>query len=395
MSYRPYSILLLTVVAVTACGRSSAVGSPKPETSVSYLVRLGADTVAVEQYHRTGNHIEADIMQRAPTTYVGHSVIDLTPTGLATSWSYDPRLVSGTRPRGAATRQLTFDADSVTVVSDTGEQFQRRVAGGPAVPTITNSMLTWQLAIDYARTHGGDSVNVPTVSANGARGGLPVRFLTKDSVRSYYGGPDWPVYINLDADGRISRFNGLATTIKTVAARIPPIDVRTVATAFTVRDQTFGPMGAPSTRDTVRAQIGGAQLWIDYGRPSLRGRNPWMNGVLGDTLWRTGANAATQFRTDTDLSFGSQVVPAGTYTLWTHVFPGNSRYELLFNKQVGQWGTVHDPSLDLYHVPLAVRAAAPSTEQFTMTIVPNGGGGTLAMQWGTTQLEAPFIVTKK
>jgi hypothetical protein len=395
MVFRSRSAILLAAFGVAACGRAANVGTPTPETSLSYLVRLGADTVAVEHYARTRGHIDADIMQRAPVTYVAHSVIDLTANGLAASWSYDPRLVSGTRPPTTATRTLSFDADSVTVVSDTGAQFRRRVGGGPAVPNITNSMLTWQLAIDYARLHGGDSVNVPTVTANGARGTLPVRFVAKDSVRSYYGGPSWPVYITLDADGHITRFNGLATTIKTVAARIPPVDVRTLATAFTVRDQTTGPMGAPSTRDTVRAVIGNARLWLDYGRPSLRGRNPWVNAVLGDTLWRTGANAATQFRTDTDLSFGSQVVPAGTYTLWTRIFPGNSRYELLFNKQVGQWGTVHDPSLDLYRVPLTVTIVSPSAERFTMTVVPNGDGGTLAMQWGATRLDTPFTVGKK
>jgi hypothetical protein len=52
---------------------------------------------------------------------------------------------------------------------------------------------------------------------------------------------------------------------------------------------------------TVQAAVGSAHLWIDYGRPALRGRDVWANGVLGDTLWRTGANAATQFRTDVDL----------------------------------------------------------------------------------------------
>ena len=77
----------------------------------------------------------------------GHSC----PLVLASSWSYDPRLVSGARPTGAATRTLTFGVDSATVVSDTGLQFTRRVAGGPAIPNLQNSMLTWTLAVAYAR----------------------------------------------------------------------------------------------------------------------------------------------------------------------------------------------------------------------------------------------------
>src|SRR5207237_6440294 len=140
-------------------------------------------------------HIESEIMQRSPITFVGRSVIEVGANGLATSWSYDPRLVTGVRPPGTATRTLTFGVDSAIVVSDTGLQFTRRVAGGPAVPNLTNSMLTWTLAVAYARAQGRDSVEVPTVGAAGGRGTLPIRFLTRDSVRSYYGGPDWAVYI--------------------------------------------------------------------------------------------------------------------------------------------------------------------------------------------------------
>ncbi len=391
------SLLSLAMLALAGCQPPAvSVGSPTPDGTASYVVRLGVDTVAVERFTRAGRHIESDIVQRSPLTYVAHSVIEMAPSALPTSWMYDPRLVSGPRPAGAATRVMTFGADSVSVVSDTGARFFRRVAGGPAIPSLANSMLTWELAIAYARTRGGDSVDVPTVNQAGGRGfTLPIRFITKDSVRSYYGGPDWPLYIKLDALGHVASFNGTATTIKITAVRVPNVDVRTVASAFTVREQTAGPMGTVSPRDTARAQINGSSIWIDYGRPALRGRDPWVNGVLGDSLWRTGANAATQIQTGTDLVMAGQTIPAGKYTLWTHVFPRNSGYELIFNRQVGQWGTVHDFSQDFAHVPLAVRRVATSAERFTMTIEPGGDGGVLAMQWGTTRLEAPFTIVRK
>jgi len=53
-----------------------------------------------------------------------------------------------------------------------------------------------------------------------------------------------------------------------------------------------------------------------------------VNGVLGDTIWRTGANAATQLRTDADITIGGAPVPAGTYSLWTHASPRGG-YELM------------------------------------------------------------------
>jgi hypothetical protein len=392
MSYNARDLLVLSVLVSVGCKPAVNVSSPTPDGGTSFVVRLGTDTVAVERFTRTGNHIVSDIMQRSPLTYVGHSVIDLASNGLATSWVYDPRLVSGPRPRGAATRMHTFGADSTTVVSDTGAQFRRRVAGGPAVPNLVNSMLTYDLAIAYARTLGRDSVNVPYTAGGGGRGTLPIRFITRDSVRTW-AGPD-PIYMKLDPQGHLIRYDATATTDKLIGVRVPRLDVRTVASAFTVRDQTVGPMGDASRRDTARAQINGSSIWIDYGRPALRGRDVWVNGVLGDTLWRTGANAATQIQTGVDLIIAGQTIPAGKYSLWTHVFPRNSGYELVFNKQFGQGGTSHDFNQDFVRVPLAVKRVAISAERFTMMIEPSDDGGVLAMQWGTTRLETAFTVKK-
>lgn len=392
MSLRPRNFLLLSTLVSVGCKPSVSVSSPTPDAATSYVVRLGTDTVAVEQFRRTGNHIESEIIQRAPLTYIGRSVIELGPNGLATSWTYDPRLVSGARRPGVPTQMLTLGPDSVTIVSDTGAQYRRRVAGSAAVPNLGNSMLTYDLAIAYARTSGRDSVTVPTVNASGGRGAIQIRFITRDSVRSWYG-PD-PIYMKLDAQGHIVWFNANATTNKIMGMRVPGADVRALASAFTARDQTGGAMGTASPRDTARVQISGSPIWIDYGRPSLRGRDVWADPILGDKLWRTGANAATQIQTPVDLIIAGQTIPAGKYTLWTRVLPGNSGYELIFNKQVGQWGTVYDAKQDLVRVPLAVKRIATSAERFTMMIEPSGDGGVLAMQWGTTRLETPFIIKR-
>jgi hypothetical protein len=144
-------------------------------------------------------------------------------------------------------------------------------------------------------------------------------------------------------------------------------------------------MGPASTRDTARATIGNAHVWVDYGRPSLRRREVWVNGVLGDTIWRTGANAATQLRTDADLTIGGVAVPAGTYTLWTRATPAG--YQLIVNKQYGQWGTEYHPDRDLARVPLRESTIAAPVERFTIVLDPQG---TLDMTWGTKQLSVPI-----
>jgi hypothetical protein len=126
-------------------------------------------------------------------------------------------------------------------------------------------------------------------------------------------------------------------------------------------------------------------VWVDYGRPALRGRNVWVNGVLGDTIWRTGANAATQLRTDADLTIGGAPVPAGTYTLWTRATA--SGYQLIINKQSGQWGTEYHPDRDLARVPLRESSVATPAERFTIVLDPQGA---LNMTWGTKLLSVPI-----
>jgi hypothetical protein len=386
----------LVPVALLAGGCSTAtVGSSSPaDRSTSYIVRLGTDTVALEQYNRAGNRIESTLIQRSPQTYTASSNIEMGADGLPISWRYETRLPSGARPNNGATVTWTFGADSSlsVITRDTGIAQQRKVAGGAGIPNLNNSKLTLNLAIAFARLQGRDSVNVPTFSTTGARDSMPIRFVTRDSVRVWYFGS--PMYAHLDADGQIRWLDGAQTTNKIHASRSTRFNVAQAVANYAARDAAGNSLGAASTRDTARAQIGGSTLWIDYGRPALRGRNVWTNGVLGDTLWRTGANAATEFRTSRALRINGQTLPAGAYTLWTHVLPRNARYELVFNSQTGQWGTVHDPARDVLRVPLTQRNARTSAERFTMAIESSGGGGVLAMQWGTKRLEVPFTVER-
>jgi hypothetical protein len=276
------------------------------------------------------------------------------------------------------------------VTRDTGVAQTRRIAGGAGVPNLGNSILTRNLAIAYARLQGRDSVNVPVFSTNGGRDSMPVRFVTRDSVRVWYFGS--PMYARLDADGQIRWLDGGQTTNKIYAMRATRFNVAQTVANYAARDAAGGGLGAVTTRDTVRASIAGNAMSIDYGRPSLRGRNVWTNGVLGDTIWRTGANAATELTTLRDIRINGQTIPAGKYTLWTHVLPRNARYELIINRQTGQWGTIYNAAQDLMRVPLTERTTRNSVERFTMAIEPSGDGGVIAMMWGTKRLEVPFTV---
>lgn len=145
-----------------------------------------------------------------------------------------------------------------------------------------------------------------------------------------------------------------------------------------------GPLQSP--RDTARATIGHAHVMIDYGRPSKRGRVIFGGLVPYDSVWRTGANAATVLKTDRALRLDTLQVPAGTYTLYT--IPSATGWQLIVNKEVGQWGLIYHPEFDLGRVPMTVAttAAAPPTEQFLIDLVK----GELRLHWDTTLVHVPI-----
>ncbi|HTD84256.1 MAG TPA: DUF2911 domain-containing protein, partial [Gemmatimonadaceae bacterium] len=129
---------------------------------------------------------------------------------------------------------------------------------------------------------------------------------------------------------------------------------------------------------------------VAYSRPLKRGRVIFGNIVPWNQVWRTGANAATMFTTDKDLVFGSTVVPAGKYTLWT--VPGPTGAKLIFNSETGQWGTDYHADKDFTRVDLAGKQVSPPVEQFVIGVTPQGQGGLLSFTWDDRQYSVPFSV---
>jgi len=145
-----------------------------------------------------------------------------------------------------------------------------------------------------------------------------------------------------------------------------------------------------SPRDTVELAVGsGRRIYVDYGRPSMRGRRIMGGLVPYGRVWRTGANAATTLVTDVDVDLNGTRVPRGTYTLYT--IPTAAGWTLIVNRQTGQWGTQYEPARDFARIPMRVTTLREPEEQFTISLEPGRGGqGTLALTWETTRAWVPF-----
>ncbi len=144
-------------------------------------------------------------------------------------------------------------------------------------------------------------------------------------------------------------------------------------------------------RGTARMTMNGKAISAEYGRPALKGRavQQLLDQLKSGEVWRLGADKSTTFSTGSDLAFGDTTVPKGVYSLWARREADNG-WNLVFNKQHGQWGTKHDPAQDLAAAPLKESKASKVEERVTLGLAKEGDGGVFTIQWGDMKLSADF-----
>ena len=380
-------VLAATVVFVLAAASPASLAAQGATESAAFVVRLGVDTVAVERFSRSATRLEGALVTRSPRTVLRRYAADLGPAGIATRFevfTHNPAAPADAAPLQRAVATLAGDSIRVEV---TGVSVQTSTVGAPPGTAMLlggaygpHELLTTRMRRDRA-----DSVTVPTYSVGArASSSATLRRLGRDSVLLN------AFRVRVDREGRILGLHAPGTTQQIQLERLPSVDVAALAAAWAARDEQGRAMGTLSPRDTARATIRAANLLVDYGRPRKRGREIFGNVVPWGQVWRTGANAATQLRTDRELVFAGLSVPAGTYTLWT--LPTQTGWQLVVNSQTGQWGTAYDAARDLGHVPLTVGTLAEPVEIFTISVDSQGQGGVLSFTWDRTRATIPFTV---
>lgn len=384
---RRHPPVLLALLAVLALPTRSQAQAPE---HAAFITRLGNDTVAVESFTRTAGHLTGDRVIRAPRVSLLHYEATLGPDGTVTTFEASSR--PGNRLDLPALESVTIEiqGDSAAVQlrqADSTRSYVVRIHPG-AVPMFNSTYALYgQMTRQLARQKL-DSMPVDMIMP-GVLTPVPTMLtrIARDSVAiDYYGNP---LEARVDSSGRLLGLSGTKTTVKVRVTRSDSANVAALAHAFAAVETRSGPLGQLSPRDTVHATVAGTQLMVDYGRPHVRGRKIFGGVVPFGEVWRTGANAATQFTTDRPLVFGQDTLAAGSYTLWT--LPTASAVSLIFNAQTGQWGTEYDPSQDVLRVPMERLKPPSPVEVFTISIESTGRNeGMLVFQWAEMRWEARF-----
>jgi hypothetical protein len=358
------------------------------EETAGFVVTLGDDTLAVERFTRAGDQLTGEVVSRSPRTVVRSYTATLRPDGSVARVELTSRTPGTQAPPTTTTTEFT--ADSAFSRTQRGDSVvTSRIAVARGVPMIGSSHVFYEQAVMQARAAGAPELRLSHYPP-GANTSYPLRLRVTGADSLLIDNLSGVQRVRADARGRLLELNGMESTQKFIVTRVPTVDVEQMAAEFARRDaagQGFGPL---SPRDSAVAEIGGARVAIDYGRPFKRGRTIFGEVVPWNQVWRTGANAATGFRTTRDLEIGGVTVPAGAYTLWS--LPSPTGWKLILNRQVGQWGTEYRPELDLARFDMQTRRLSAPVEKFTIRIEPSGSGGTLNIAWDDTEAFVPFTV---
>ncbi len=357
-----------------------------------FVVCLGTDTLAIERYTRSEETLESEVILRVPTARRVSYIAGLDARGEVRNFTLaiDP-LVPGPQAAQPSRGELWFHGDTAEVSLTMGGSTRnlKVAARSGSMPLAGFSHALVEQAIIQARRTGQDSVEFDWVGV-GASKAYPAYVTRRKDGTVMVGFFDAPALATFDRRGRMKRLDGRATTAKVEVERVTAPDLEGYARSFAAAEAAWGPVGPLSPRDTVWARIGGAHLMVDYSRPRKRGRAIFGEVVPWNQVWRTGANAATQFGTDTPLEIAGRTIPAGRYSLWT--IPTANGATLIVNGRAGQWGTEYDSSLDIARFQLTREALVKPVDQFTIAILPVPGGGVLRLSWDTTRYQVPFAI---
>ena len=378
---------LSAMLLLVSCGHT-----PSAE-HYGFITRLGKDTISVESVTRVDNTLTSDEVDRFPRVRVRHTVIKLGPDGSIRHLVMDIHTPS--EPAKERERKVIADVAKNEVhlskTDGTGTVNRTFATGGAIVVAHVPQMYSlYELYFAAALKHAAASKSGPGEPVQMRQfyidrefdrfplGRASVRPLDGDKVEITH---DWLAGTGkamMDSGYHMLSYSGARTTYKVDVNRLAsPPEVKSIAERFEAMEAKTGNVRSLSVRDTTRAQIGNAIFTVDYSRPLLRGRTLLGDVIPYDRVWRTGANAATQFATSAPIKLAGMQVPAGTYTLWT--VPHTDAVDLVVNKQSGQWGTEYNSSRNLGIAKITTGAPAAPVEEFTISIVP----GSRPRAWNT------------
>jgi hypothetical protein len=128
----------------------------------------------------------------------------------------------------------------------------------------------------------------------------------------------------------------------------------------------------------------GKTISVNYSSPRMHGRKIFGDLVPFGEVWRVGADDATTFVPNVDVTLGGKTVPAGRYTMFA--LPTPNKWTLIISKQIGEWGIPYPgEKFDFARMEMKVSKLSAPLENFTISFDAPGTTCTMKFDWEMTR----------
>jgi hypothetical protein len=130
--------------------------------------------------------------------------------------------------------------------------------------------------------------------------------------------------------------------------------------------------------------VDGKTISVNYSSPRMRRRKIFGDLVPFGEVWRVGADDATSFVPNIDVTAGGKNIPAGRYTLFA--LPTPTKWTLIISKQIGEWGIPYPGShFDFARIEMKLSKLDAPLENFTIAFDASGNKCTMKFDWENTR----------
>lgn len=380
------------VLVLLALAMANACGEGEEEGQAAFVTLLGSDTLAVEQFEKMENEIEARVVLRSPeTVFYSYNLRLDEQGGISEMQQMEYDSEEGFDGSGQEVQKVERDGENLIIsqISDDETQTDTTSYEEGILPFIDMVHWPFELVLNQASGADADSLDQPLLTGTSVSD-FTVARIESDSmtIRHPFRGV---MGVDIDPQGNLIQLDAGETTRKLKVHRVPLLEINEIGQRFAAADQEGNSFGSLSGEADEEFSVGGVDFNLRYGVPEKRGRTIFGGIVPWGELWRTGANEATHFETSQDITIGDLEVPAGEYTLFT--VPEEDGGELIINEETGQNGNSYDESRDLGRVAMEIGETDETIEAFTITVAEGEeNDAVLKLMWDETVFSVPIQI---
>lgn len=181
--------------------------------------------------------------------------------------------------------------------------------------------------------------------------------------------------------------NKTVTVVPPVTANQPDRPLPTVGFDKSPMDMVYYPVDYPKLKMT-KSDTEPPVARLIYSRPQKGGRIIFGDVVKYGSVWRMGANEATEIEFFRNVNISGKTVPKGRYVLYG--IPFEDKWTLVFNEDLYTWGLKIDSVKDSYRFTIPIAKTNYPFEVYTMEFEKADKGMQLVMEWDSIRAILPI-----